>query len=642
MCGIAGQFRFAPVKSVRPGLIEKMIQIQNHRGPDDRGSYQDKNIALGHVRLSIIDLSRAGQQPMKLESCVRLENKEALWIVFNGEIYNYRELRENLTKRGHRFRSNTDTEVILHLYEEEGIECLHHLVGMFAFAIWDPVKDRLFLARDRVGKKPLLYSIKEGTITFASELKALLLNPEFSREIDPIAIHHYLTYQFIPSPKTIFRDAQKLAAGHYLLIEKGKVGIEKYWNLKFTENRRVSFSDALEEFQAIFDSAVRDRLISDVPLGAFLSGGIDSSGVVSAMAKLSNQPVKTFTIGFGETTFDEIRYAREAAGMFETDHHEWIVKPDVMEILPKLVWHYSEPFADVSAIPLFYLAEKARHFVKVVLTGDGGDESFAGYERYLAEKLSRILDCVPSSVRIQMIRLSANIWPHDRNARGMMRGLKRMLMAYRPDFRREHLELLEYFNQDQKALLYSESFSALTQGEDSFQVLQPFFYEVSDLAPLNQALYADSMTYLPDDLLIKTDIATMSEGLEARSPFLDHRLMEFAASLPISYKLKGFQLKYFLKKAFKNEIPDKILHRRKMGFGVPLEKWLREDLDELAKDTLLSEKSTNRGYFRPEVLRKIYEDHRSGTSDQSKRIWALVMLEQWHRCFVDQTLPISI
>jgi asparagine synthase (glutamine-hydrolysing) len=642
VCGIAGQFHFAPAKSVDAGLIEKMARILNHRGPDDQGIYVDRNIGLGHVRLSIIDLSPAGHQPMKIENCVHLAHNQPLWIVFNGEIYNFREIREELIRKGHRFHSKTDTEVILHLYEEEGIDCLKRLDGMFAFAIWDPSKERLFLARDRVGKKPLIYSVKEGSITFSSELKALLLNPDFSKEINPISIHHYLTYQYIPSPHTIFSGIKKLPPGHYLLCEKGKIKIDRYWNLNFREKRNISLPDAIHEFKDIFERSVRNRLVSDVPLGAFLSGGVDSSGVVATMARLTSQPVKTFSIGFEEIAFDELRYAREIAGRFKTDHHEWIVKPDVMAILPKLVWHYSEPYADASAIPLFYLSEKARKFVKVVLTGDGGDESFAGYERYLAEKVSRIFNFVPASIRNRVIRPFLDAWPQKNVPRGRMRAMKRILRSYHPDFRREHIQYLEFFDEAQKEELYTDQFSKLTGGIDSFGVVEDFFEKVTGLLPLDQTLYVDSMSYLPDDLMVKTDIATMSVGLEARSPFLDHRLMEFAAALPPSFKMRGFQLKYFLKQAFQNDIPPKLLHRRKMGFGIPLEKWFRGELTDLAKDTLLSERSARRGYFKPAVLKRIYDDHQGGIADHSFRIWALVMLEQWHRMYLDQSLPMSV
>ncbi|MFI5304789.1 MAG: asparagine synthetase B family protein, partial [Nitrospiria bacterium] len=406
-------------------------------------------------------------------------------------------------------------------------------------------------------------------------------------------------------------------------------------NLNYKEKRKVSFSDAIDEFKDIFENSVRERLVSDVPLGAFLSGGIDSSGVVAAMARLTHQPVQTFSIGFEEIAFDEIRYAREIARKFNTEHHEWIVKPNIMEILPKLVWHYSEPFADASAIPLFYLSEKTQGFVKVVLTGDGGDESFAGYERYLAEKLSRILGHIPAFVRNQLIGTLMLTVFQGNAKKGRKRDLKRILRSFHADFRKEHIEFLEFFGQIKNEQLYTNQFRMQIGGIDTFEVVEPFFKEVAGLAPLDQTLYVDSMTYLPDDLMVKSDIATMSVGLEARSPFLDHRVMEFAASLPPSFKIKRFQLKYFLKQAFKNDIPPNLLHRRKMGFGIPLEKWFRHELDDLAKDTLLSERSVKRGYFRPEFLKRLYDEHQSGRENHAFRIWALVMLEQWHRVFID-------
>ncbi|MHB8482305.1 MAG: asparagine synthase (glutamine-hydrolyzing) [Nitrospiria bacterium] len=636
MCGIAGKYFFKSSQSVSSELIEKMVRTLNHRGPDDQGVFVSQNIGLGHARLSIIDLSPAGHQPMSTSFCLDSGKREKCWIVFNGEIYNFLELRKELVNKGHRFKSNTDTEVILHLYEEEGVDCLKRLHGMFAFAIWDETKERLFLARDRVGKKPLVYVLHHESIIFASELKAILQDFTVSKEINPEAVHHYLTYQYIPTPMTIFKGISKLPPGHYLLHEKGKTEIHPYWSLHFKDKYQGSLKEATRIFLSLFEDAVRSRLMSDVPLGAFLSGGIDSSAVVAAMARLSSSPVKTFSIGFDEKEFDELTYARMVAKKYRTDHHEWVVKPDIVSILPKLAWHYNEPYADASAIPVFYLSEMARHHVKVVLNGDGGDESFAGYQRYLAEKISRMYGRVPYWVQKGLIKPLVNRISFGNSPKSNIRRLKRLVSSFDPDPQTEHVSYIGFFDNASKSLLYSDDFSEQIQGVDSVDFVREWYQKADGPDFLDQTLYVDCMTYLPDDLLVKMDIATMAYGLEARSPFLDHQMMKFAASLPSPFKLKGFQLKYFLKKAFQDELPREILHRRKMGFGAPMELWLRNELKELAKDVLLGEQSVKRGYFKPRALKKLYDEHQSGEIDHSSRIWALVMLEQWHRVFVDQ------
>lgn len=642
MCGITGKFNFNHSKPVEPDQIQRMVQILNHRGPDDRGVFIDGRIGLGHARLSIIDLSPAGHQPMSIDACNSDGKSGKLWITFNGEIYNFLELREELETKGHRFHSRSDTEVILHLYEDEGVDCLKKLHGMFAFAIWDSSRERLFLARDRVGKKPLVYSIKNGSLTFASELKSILLDPDVTREIRPSAIHNYLTYQYIPSPDTAFTDIQKLPPAHYLVCEKGNVKIESYWDLSFREKGDFSFPEWEAEFRKRFISSVNQRMISDVPLGVLLSGGIDSGAVTATMARLSRNPVKTFSIGFEESDFNELHYARIIAQKYKTDHYEWVVKPDVLDILPKLVWHYGEPFADPSAIPTFYLTQMVGSHLKVVLNGDGGDEAFAGYERYLAGRLARTYGKIPSAIRDWIIRPLARGFQGGGTSRGLFRSFRRFVESYQPDLQAGHIGYNPYFDHDSKRSLYTKEYGRAMDDLNSIDLIRKWYQKADGADFLDQTLYVDTKTWLPDDLLVKTDIAGMAYGVELRSPFLDHQILEFAASLPVSYKLRGLKLKNFLKKVFEYELPPAILKRRKMGFGVPLEAWFKGPLRDLARDVLTSERSVKRGYFRPESLKRLYEEHQAGKIDHSSRIWALVMLEYWHRVYMDQQIPMSV
>ena len=632
MCGICGKLYHSRDRTVDGELLRSMASVINHRGPDDEGIYVKNNVGLAHKRLSILDLSPAGHQPMNNED-------GSIWIVFNGEIYNFLDLREELQKKGHTFRSRTDTETIIHLYEEKGVECVHDLRGMFAFAIWDENKKRLFCARDRAGKKPFVYAHTEDGLVFASEIKSLLKDPALKRNLDYSAIHHYLTYQYVPSPLSIFKDIKKLPPAHVLIYEGGDLTVKRYWSLSYQKKLHLSsVGEYGEQFRDLFQEAVKIRLRSDVPLGAFLSGGIDSSLVVAVMSRLMNQPVKTFSIGFEEEGYDEVAFARIIAEKYETDHHEFTVKPDAVSILPQLVWHYNEPFADSSAIPTYYVSKMTRDFVTVALNGDGGDESFAGYERYVADKLADYYRRVPPFIREGIIRRVVDTLPHSTNRRNFFRRLKRFVKGISEPPERRYVRWICFFDNEMKGDLYTPSFKDLNRELDSVDLTVKWYERADAEQFLDRTLFVDVMSYLPEDLLVKVDIASMAHSLEARSPFLDHKVMEFAALLPPNLKLRGMETKFLLKDTLSDIVPQEILQRKKMGFGVPLDVWFRNDLKEMAYDVLLDQKSIERGYFRKEYVLQMLDDHVSKRYDHSYRIWALLFLELWHRMFIDGTV----
>ncbi|MBI3988608.1 MAG: asparagine synthase (glutamine-hydrolyzing) [candidate division NC10 bacterium] len=644
MCGISGKLFFDPTRAVEEVLIRRMCQVLAHRGPDGEGTYVNGPVGLGHRRLAIIDLSEAGRQPMTNEACAEQSRSHGtLWITFNGEIYNFPELREDLLKRGHRFRSKTDTEVILHLYEEKGVECLNDLRGMFAFAIWDEKRRRLFLARDRLGKKPLFYYADHEKFLFASEPKAILEDPDVKAEPDLEAIHHYLTYGYVPSPYSAFKGMKKLPPGHSLLLKDRDLEVRRYWKLSYTKKRPgargqgpgvKSEEELCQKLLERLREAVRLRMVSDVPLGAFLSGGIDSSVIVALMSGLSSEPVKTFSIGFEEEDYNELPYARMVAKRFQTDHHEFIVKPDAVTVLPKLVWHYNEPFADSSAIPTYYLAKVTREHVTVALNGDAGDENFAGYDRYVANQLACRYDGLPLFLRRAMEK-GAGLFLRSSRPGSLRNRARRFLEAIAEEPRRRYSRWLSHFNTQRKEELYTEAFKQEMEGLDSVSLLLEA-YDASD-APdfIDATLDVDVQMYLPDDLLVKVDIASMAHSLEARSPLLDHRFMEFAASLPSELKLKGRTQKYIFKKALKELLPDEIIHRPKKGFGVPIDRWFRKDLREMAYDVLLDHRGLERGYFRREAVQKLLDEHCQGEGTWHYLLWNLLMLELWHRMFID-------
>lgn len=628
MCGICGKINFNS-EPVSEALLKSMTSCLSHRGPDDEGIYLKNNIGLGHRRLSIIDLSPLAHQPMSNED-------ETVWIVYNGEIYNFPDLREDLIKKGHIFRSRSDTETILHLYEDYGFECLKYLRGMFAFAIWDVSNKSLFLARDRVGKKPLYYWHSQNTFVFASEIKSILQDDKFVRKPDYIAIHHYLTYQDVPSPWTAFEGIKKLPPAHYLILRNGQVEVKRYWKLSYLPKHKMDIRDLKNEIVERLKEAVRIRLISDVPLGAFLSGGIDSSVTVALMSGIMNEPVKTFSIGFKEETYNELKYARIIAERYKTYHTEFMVEPKAMEIIDKLVWHYNEPFADSSAIPTYYVSKLAREYVTVILNGDGGDENFAGYGRYKANEISRLMHrFFPTPVAKALLPFVLML-PHGKDPTNFFWGLKRFLQEYikSPEIRNAHW--LCHFTTEMKNEIYTDDFSRRVSSVDSFDLLLDKYKEAVADDFHDKTLYADVMMYLPDDLLVKVDVASMANSLEARSPFLDHEFMEFVARIPAELKLRGRTTKYILKETLKGILPDEVLYRAKMGFGVPIDHWFRNELKEMAYDTLLSDKAVQRGYFKKEAVKKILDEHASGKWNWHNHIWNLLMLELWHRMFIDK------
>lgn len=604
-----------------------MCDAIRHRGPDDDGFYFQGPVGLGMRRLAIIDLT-SGKQPIH-------NADRTAWIVFNGEIYNYRELREKLEKLGHVFYTNSDTEAIIHAYDRYGADCPRHLRGMFAFAIWDQRTQELFIARDRVGKKPLLYAEVDGEFIFASEFSALLLHPQVSREIEPEALHHYLSFMCVPAPLTAYKAIRKLEPGHSLRWRKGEIKIDRYWQPDFSRKLKISEQEASERLIEILREAVRLRLISDVPLGAFLSGGIDSSAVVALMSEESNEPIKTFAIGFEEQDFSELHHARRVAEHVGADHHEFIVRADALEVLPLLVEHYGEPYADSSAIPTYYVARETRQHVTVALNGDGGDECFAGYERYAAMRLAERYQKLPRLLRKTFIDQGIQMLPSSEQRRSRARDAKRFIQAAALPKVDRYLWWVSVFDNGAKEDLYTAGFSREVESRASAALLEPWFAQANGAGIVDAALLADTMTYLPNDLLVKVDIATMANSLEARSPFLDHEVIEFAASLPETMKLRGLTSKYLLKRVLRKLLPSENLDRRKMGFGVPVGHWFRGKLEPFLRETILAEKALKRQLFKPEVVKRMVDQHVQGMRDYSHQLWTLMMLELWFQRFID-------
>ncbi len=623
MCGISGilDTGSAPERA----LIEKMNRIMEHRGPDGEGYHLDGPVALGHRRLSIIDLS-GGAQPLSNED-------DSVWITFNGEIYNFPALREELLALGHRFRTRSDTETIVHAWEEWGEDCPKRLRGMFAFAIWDKRRKVLFLARDRMGKKPLYYYSDGKRFLFASEIKALLQDDAVPRELDPGALVDYLNYHYIPFPGTIFKGIRKLAPGHSLNIaldpsSTALTVLEKpYWNLTYAPDVSVSEDEWIAALRAKLEEAVQIRLISEVPLGAFLSGGIDSSAVVALMSQVQSAPVKTFSIGFKEEDFSELQYARQIAERFGTEHHEYVVEPDAMEVLPRLAWEYDEPFADSSAIPTWYVSKLAREQVTVILSGDGGDETFAGYRRYRwATDMGRY-DWLPDAIRKPLFGWPAAMLPTGMKGQGTLRHLSRDPFERYAGINTfgETAYLESLLSADVKSGLRGDSARTLPD----YTALKRYYDECLEHDYLTRIQYVDTKTYLAEDILTKVDRASMLCSLETRAPLLDHEVVELAARMPSHLKLKNGDAKYILKKTMAGLLPDEILYRRKMGFGVPLVHWFKKDLTSYARDILLSQQARERGFFNPAAVEKLLNDHQKAGRDLSARIWALLFFEHW-------------
>ncbi|MBM64379.1 MAG: asparagine synthase (glutamine-hydrolyzing) [Acidobacteria bacterium] len=627
MCGIAGKLVRSGEPAVDPKLVAHMTAALSHRGPDAQGVWTASGIGLGSSRLAVIDLSDRARQPLSNED-------GSIRLVFNGEIYNFRELRHELEMRGHRFRSETDTEVIVHLYEDEGPECVRKLDGMFAFALWDARTRTLMLARDRLGQKPLFYWHRGDTVVFGSEPKALLQDTTVPNEVDEEAIHHYLTYGYVPAPLSAFKNIRKLAPAHYMLVTDGELRLSRYWTLDYEPKLQGSMGDLGVELDALLARSVERRLVADVPLGALLSGGLDSSAVVALMRRSMSGTIKTFSIGFEEPEYDELPYARAVAAAFETEHHELVVKPAVTDFLPRLVYHYNEPFADSSALATWCLTEMAGRSVTVALSGDGGDEAFLGYDRYAGAVLASRLDCLPMVLRRQVA--SAAAWLPAATPKTAVARLRRFVGGLDLEPAQRYGRWMSMLLVEHKLKLYTPEFTAAWGESDSLGLMESHWRSANALAVVERFAHADVGMYLPDDLLVKMDIASMANSLEVRSPLLDHHVVEFAASLPVSFKLRLGTPKYLLRRVMRAYLPSGILTRRKMGFGVPIDQWLRGGMRELARDLLLGRTATERGYFEPATLQRYLDEHESGQAQHHMRIWGLIMLELWHRTFIDR------
>jgi len=670
MCGIAGAAWTTTGVPIDQDVLKRMTDAIRHRGPDAEGffssnaetqgaqfSQNETHVALGHRRLSIIDVA-GGQQPLGNED-------GSVQVAFNGEIYNYQELRPALEAAGHRFTTTSDTEVIVHAYEEYGVDCLKQFRGMFAFALWDAKRERLLLARDRIGQKPLFYREERGRLLFASELKGLLQVPGVPRKLDHESVDLFLTYQYVPHPRCILKGFAKLPPAHFAIYEKGQLSIDRYWQAPYaTDFDTQQLSDPAlassddwsddqwrSQLRETLTEAVRLRMRSDVPIGAFLSGGIDSTIISGLMQSLSDKPIHTFSIGFPVKQFDETAYAREAAQLLKTEHHEFIVEPSALETLPQLIWHYDEPFGDSSAIPTMYLSKVTRDVVTVSLSGDGGDELFCGYERYKAVRLAQKMDRLPAFVRRMF---GWNIWqkiPSSSEQRSFGRRVKRFAAALAQDPQVRYLRWIGIFDAILRKDLYTAEFRDSLASFDSGDFIRSCYEFASGRDFVTQTTCADVHSYLPCDILTKVDIASMAHSLECRSPFLDHHVAELAARMPLRLKLhqqSGItgaaahpQGKQILIDTFRDLLPESIQTRSKMGFGVPIDHWFRKELKELLHDTLLSDRARQRGILDPTTVQRLIEEHQSGKWDHSYRLWNLVCLEQWCRMFLDEQRSVA-
>lgn len=628
MCGICGKLVFKNVVPARDD-IRIMCNTIRHRGPDDEGIYTAPHVGLGQRRLSIIDLSPGACPPLANEA-------RTVWMVFNGEIYNFQELREQLQKRGHKFATNTDTEVVIHLYEDEGMECLSKLRGMFAFALWDERNKILFCARDRMGKKPFCYATTPGAFVFGSEIKAIASAHEIRIAPNYHAIDRYLTYSYVPSPLTAFEGILRLPPGHYLTCTtKGQLEVRCYWAPPLSDKTTASAGEIQTEIVKQLREAVKIRMISDVPLGAFLSGGIDSAIAVALMAQESSRKVKTFSIGFEEAAFNELPYARLLAERYGTEHHELIVKPNAADVLPLLVKHYNEPFADSSALPTYYVSMMARKHVTVALSGDGGDESFAGYDTYGTILNWNKWNACPIRVRKMVTewgRWLLNYLPNNNHAARMRRGLA---MINSENIKTRRLQFGTTLKPEEKRLAYTSMFrDQIGRSPVPEDRLASYPWQ-SGVDDLDWMLRHDQSFYLPDCLMVKTDIASMSNSLEVRCPFLDHRIVEYAATIPSHLKRDATGGKLILKNAVRDLLPAEIINKRKSGFGIPIDQWFRNELSPLLKEALLDGTSMRRGLFEQRLLQKMVNEHIEGRRDWSNRLWAFLFLELWFREYID-------
>lgn len=631
MCGIYGYLSIK--EKVEPEILRSMGDALRHRGPDGEGEIIQNSrelwIGLGHKRLSIIDLSSAAKQPMSNED-------GTIWITYNGEIYNFRELRTELEGRGHHFKSNSDTEVIIHLYEEMGTRCLERLKGMFAFAIWDHGEETLFLARDRLGKKPLHYALYDGGIVFASEIKALLKAPKVGREIDLSSLNKYLTYEYVPAPNTIFKSIKKIRPGHYLLYKNGEIKEEKYWDVPLLDypigyKTEVEY---VEELREILERAVRLRLVADVPVGVFLSGGIDSS-LVAALAKRSNEEIECFSIGFDERSFDESRYATKIALALNLKHHLKILSMrEILENLYSLPRILDEPLADASILPTYLLSKWTSEKAKVSLSGDGGDELFAGYPTYQAHKLVTYYDLLPGVLKNAVKSIASRLPVSHKNISADFK-IKQFLKGAGVSSEIRFFIWMGGLIDSEKKELLSDDLKAVLRHHNTYEDIFAYITESGLTKDLERILYLSMKLYLQDDILVKMDRAAMANALEVRCPFLDQEFVEFACRLPTHYKLNGLKTKYLLKKAAKGIVPDEIINRRKKGFGIPISRWLTGDLKDFMLHYLEEGRIRRQGFFNYPYIKKLIDDHLEKNKDNRKALWTLLVFQIWYETFFE-------
>jgi asparagine synthase (glutamine-hydrolysing) len=633
MCGIYGYL--STKERVDPNILRAMGDSLRHRGPDGEGEEIEQcvewGLGLGHTRLSIIDLSAAGKQPMCNED-------GTIWITYNGEIYNFRELRTELESNGHRFKSNSDTEVIIHLYEERGVRCLEKLNGMFAFAIWNRSEKTLFLARDRIGKKPLHYGLYDGGIVFGSEIKALLKHPKVAREIDLGSLNKYLSFEYVPAPDTIFKSIRKVRPGYFLLYKNGDMQTERYWDIPLSDHPigYKTEDEYVEELREILARSVRSRLVADVPVGVFLSGGLDSS-LVAAMAKRSNKDIECFSIGFDESSFDERKYAAKVAQSLNLKQNLRIFSTSEMlenlENLPRLL---DEPLADASILPTYLLSKMTSEKVKVALSGDGGDELFAGYPTYQAHRLVTYFDSLPESVKVAAKSLALSLPVSDKDISFDFK-IKQFLRGAGVSSEIRFFRWMGGFIDSEKKELLSDDLNAALRHHNSYQDIFRYLSESGLTKDLERILYLSMKLYLQDDILVKVDRAAMANGLEVRCPLLDQEFVEFACGLPMYYKLKGLKTKYLLKKAARGIIPDEIIDRRKKGFGIPIARWLRNELKSFMLAYLEETRIKRQGFFNYSYINKLINDHLEKKIDNRKALWSLLVFQIWHEKYLENS-----
>lgn len=632
MCGICGEVRLRNGgEGVEHRIIRRMCQTLSHRGPDDEGFYFDYKVGLGHRRLSIIDLE-TGKQPMSNED-------DTVWIVFNGEIYNYKNLRARLIRSGHHFKSDADTEVLLHLYEDAGGECVKHLRGMFAFAIWDSKRELLLLARDRIGQKPLFYTECGNSLIFASEIKALLSHPSVNRTVNPLAVHDFLSFKFIPRQEDLFKGIHKLPPASVLIFQNNTIRIKRYWELYYQPNQSMTEEYAIQCSEELLLESVKMRLMSDVPLGAFLSSGIDSGLIVNMMSRVNREPINSFSIGSSSQGFNELPHARLIAQANRTNHREFVVNPDAISILPDMIYHMDGPYADVPALPMYYVSKLARKHITVTLTGDGGDELFAGYDRYVAGEMLRLYRLIPFWMRKKLVPRILALFKErtDRKSwRQTLRWFNAMSMANEREAYARGISFFSFEN-DQKDQLYTPLFKDSIGAVNSMEGLLSHYWSDHANDALDKMCYSDMMARLPEYSHIKVDRISMMHGLEARSPFMDHKLIEFSATIPSRLKMKRHRRKYLLRRVSASRLPSQILNLPKQGFASPINRWLRGELKGLAHTLLDNSMLVKEGFFNQAYIDQLLACHEAKIINNGNKIWSLVNLETWYRTYFSPT-----